>query len=342
MIFILFATFFLFVLCSFIVPKELLNKYLLYIFLGIILVLIAGFRNEQVVRDYVNYVTYFHEQDFLQVEPTFVLISKSIYLLIGPYPIYIFVLFATLGVSLKLVAIKQLTSLWFLSLLIYSSNFFILHEMTQMRAGVASALLLLCIKPIYERDLKRFLLFSILGFLFHYSAIVILPLWFLGIKARKNFLLFSIPVAYIIYFSGINLITTIPIPVIQSKISIYQTLMELGDEESILINVFNFVFIGRIALFYFLLYKYELIVSYNKYAPILLKIYCISLLSYLVLAVMPPIATRINELFAIVEIVLIPLIYYAFKPTWFGKSIVFFIGLCFLLINLLYVKLIVF
>lgn len=342
MIFILFATFLLLVLCSFIVPEGLLNKYLLYIFLGVLLVIIAGFREEDVVRDYINYVTYFHEQDFLQVEPTFVLISKGIYLFIGPYPIYIFVLFAAIGVSLKLVAIKQLSSLWFLSLVIYISNFFILHEMTQMRAGIASALLLLCVKPIYERDLKRFLLFSLLGFLFHYSAIVILPLWFLGVKARKDFLMFSIPVAYLIYFSGINLITTIPIEVIQSKISIYQTLMELGDEESILINVFNFVFLGKIVLFYFLLYKYELIVSENKYVPILMKIYCISLLSYLVLAVMPPIATRINELFAIVEIVLLPLIYYAFKPAWFSKSIVVFIGICFFLINVLYVKLIVF
>lgn len=342
MLFILISTFFFFVLCSFIIPKELLYKYLLYFFLGFLLILIAGFRNEEVVRDYVNYVTYFYEQDFLQVEPAFVLISKIIHLLIGPYPIYLFVLFASLGVGLKLVAIKQLSSLWFLSLVIYISNFFILHEMTQIRAGVASALLLLCVKPIYDRDLKKFLLFSFLGFLFHYSAIVILPLWFLGIKARKNFLFFSIPVAYLIYFSGINLITTIPIAVIQSKISIYQTLMEMGNEESILINVFNLVFLGKIILFYFLLSKYELIVSHNKYAPILMKIYCISLMSYLVLAVMPPIATRINELFAIVEIVLLPLIYYAFKPVWFSKSIVVFIGICFLLINLFYVKLIVF
>ena len=117
--------------------------------------------------------------------------KKIIYSLIGPYPIYLFLLFAILGVSFKLIAIKQLTELWFLSLILYLSNFFILHEMTQIRAGVASAFLLLCVKPIYDRDLKRFLLFAVLGFLFHYSAIVILPLWFLGIKARKNVLLFS-------------------------------------------------------------------------------------------------------------------------------------------------------
>lgn len=342
MIFILLLIILLLAFSSFIVPKELLYQYILYFSLGLLFILVAGFRSEESVRDYANYVTYFYEQDFLQVEPAFVLLSKGIHLLIGPYPICIFVLFAILGVCLKLVAIRQLSELWFLSLLIYGSNFFILHEMTQIRAGIASGLLLLCVKPIYDRNLKRFLLFSFLGFLFHYSAIVILPLWFLGTKSRKNFLLLSIPIAYLIYFSGINLITTIPIPVIQSKISIYQTLMELGNEESILINVFSFFFLGKIMLFYFLLSKYELISFYNKYVPILMKIYCISLMSYLILAVMPPIATRINELFAIVEIVLLPLIYYAFKPIWFSKSIVLFIGICFLLINLFYVKLIVF
>ncbi|WP_369769581.1 EpsG family protein [Flavobacterium sp. WC2416] len=342
MIFILFSVFFLFVLISFFLPKERIYKSILFFVLGLVLILIAGFRSEVVDRDYANYVTYFHEQDYLAVEPAFVVISKCINSYLGSNPIYLFVLFATIGVSFKSIAIRQLTELWFLSLVIYLSNFFILHEMTQIRAGVASAFLLLCVKPIYDRDLKRFLLFAILGFTFHYSAIVILPLWFLGIKARKKALLFSLPVAYIIYFSGINLITTIPISVIQNKIAMYQTLMELGNEESILINVFNLVFLAKIVVFYFLLSKYELILSYNKYTPILMKIYCISLMSYLVLAVMPPIATRINELFAIVDIILIPFIYYAFKPVWFSKSIVVFIGICFLLINLFYVKLIVF
>ena len=342
MIFILFSAFFLFALISFFLPQERLYKTILFFALGLVLILIAGFRSEEVVRDYVNYVTYFHDQDFLVVEPAFVVISKIIYSLIGPYPIYLFLSFAILGVSFKLIAIKQLTELWFLSLVIYLSNFFILHEMTQIRAGIASAFLLLCVKPIYERDLKRFLLFALLGFLFHYSAIVILPLWFLGIKTRKKVLALSLPIGYLVYFLRINLITTIPISVIQTKISMYQTLMELGNEESILINVFNFVFLAKILIFYFLLSKYNLLLSNNKYTPILMKIYCISLMSYLVLAVLPPIATRINELLAVVDIILIPFIYYAFKPAWFSKSLIVFIGMCFLLINLFYIKLIVF
>lgn len=342
MISILLFTFFLFLLISFFSPKDKIVTIVIFICLGLVLIFIAGFRGEGVDRDYNNYIEMFHQQEFIVVEPAFVLISMIIDSLVGDNPFFLFFIFAIVGISLKLIAIRQLTELWFLSLVIYLSNFFILHEMTQIRAGVASAFLLLCVKPIYDRDLKRFLLFAILGFLFHYSAIVILPLWFLGIKARKKILLFSLPIGYLIYFSGINLIATIPISVIQNKIVMYQTLMELGNEESILINVFNLVFLAKIAVFYFLLFKYDLIFSYNKYVSILMKIYCISLMSYLVLAVLPPIATRITELFAVVDIILIPFIYYVFKPIWFSKLIVIFIGICFLLINLFYVKLITF
>lgn len=342
MIFILVLLFIVIAGIALFSSKAKLVRNIVFIVLGFILIIIAGFREEESVRDYSEYVVMFQNESENIVEPSFAIIKFFVHTLFGNNPIYLFIIFAILGVSLKLTAIKQLTELWFLSLIIYCSNFFILNEMIQIRTGVASAFLLLCVKPIYNRDWKRFLLFSILGFSFHYSAIVIFPLWFLGIKSRKSFLLLSLPVAYLIYFSGIKLITNIPIPVVQSKFALYQKLIELGDEQSNLINVFNGVLLTKIAIFYFLLSKYDIILTYNKYVPILIKIYSISLMSYLVLAVFPPIATRISELLAIVDIVLIPFVYYSFKPYLLSKSIVIFIGMCFLLINLFYVKLVAF
>lgn len=342
MILILLFLFFIFLLISIFPPEEKITKNIVFLCLGLLLIIIAGFRGPGVDRDYNNYIEMFRQPEFISTEPAFVLISIFLHSYIGDNCVFLFVIFAILGVTLKLMAIKKLTDLWFLSMVIYLSNFFILHEMTQIRVGIASALLLLCIKPIYDRNWKLFLLFSILAFSFHYSAIVILPLWFLGHKPRKQLLLLSVPIAYLIYFSGINLITKIPIPMIQNKIEMYQTLMELGDEGSTLINVFNLVFIAKIIIFYFLLYKYEIIIQNNKYASILMKIYSISLVSYLILAVLPPLATRVNELFSIVEIVIIPFIFYVFKPNYFSRSILIFIGMCLLLINLFYVKLITF
>ena len=218
MIITLLLTLFSFSIISYFPPKDGLIKTIVFICLAIVLITIAAFRGEGVDRDYSNYVSYFHEQDFLFVEPSFVLISIIIHFIVGPYPIFLFIFFAILGVSLKFIAIKQLTELWFLSLVIYISYFFILQDLTQIRAGVATSFLLLCIKPIKERNWKKFLLFSFLAFSFHYSALLIFPLWFLGGKSGRKWLFFSIPISYLVYFSGINLITMIPVPFIQDKI----------------------------------------------------------------------------------------------------------------------------
>jgi hypothetical protein len=339
MIIVLILIFIIYSLVAFIPIEDKKIRVICFYFLGLILVFVAAFRGEGVDRDYANYVNYFQEPDFLSVEPALVIISKALKIFFSS-PVSMFFVFACLGVLLKFKAIKQLSELWFLSLVIYVGYYFILHEMTQIRAGVASALLLLCIKPIYDRDWKRFLLFSLLAISFHYSAIVILPFWFLGHKPRKIWLILSIPIAYIIYFSHIDLIVLLPIPGIRDKIEVYKQLESLGDAQANAINVFNLLFLVKIAIFYFLIWKYDLIESKNKYVPILLKVYCVSLISFLIFATMQVIAFRVNELCGVVDIILIPTLFYVFKPSWFSKSIIIFIGLSLMLIILFYEKLI--
>jgi hypothetical protein len=339
MIIILLTLFVLFSITAYFPPKNKLTKNSFFYFFAMLLIITAAFRGDGDF-DYNGYVTFFNREDTFIIEPTFLLITSFIKYFLGSNPLYMFVFYAIFGVSLKIVAIKQLTNFWFLSLLIYLSNFFILHEMTQIRAGIASAILLLCIKPIFERDWKRFLLLSILAFLFHYSAIVILPFWFINNKSIKLWLLVSIPFSYLIYFIGINFIIAVPIPGVQEKVIMYQKLRELESIEGKTTNVFNLVFLSRVAIFYLLLFKYDLIHKHNKYFPILIKIYSISLASYLVFANIPAFSSRINELTGIVEIILIPFIYYVFKPVFFSRSIVVFIGFCLIMVALFYTKLI--
>lgn len=340
MIIILFSILFLLIGSVFFSLKYKISKELLFVFFGIILILVAGFRGEGVDRDYSNYVEMFNENESINVEFAFLLISKIINFFIGPYPVFLFVFFAILGVTLKLVAIKQITELWFLSLVIYFTNFFVLHEMTQIRVGIACAFVLLSVRPIYEKNLKLFLLYATIGFCFHYSALLILPLWFLGHELRKKWLLVCIPIGYFIYFVGINLIGVIPLPGIQEKIELYKQFQELGYVEREVVNVFSLFFLIRVIVFYLILWKYELITLNNKYTPVLIKIYSIGLMSYLIFANMPVFATRISELFFVVEIILIPFFIYVFKPLLFAKSLISFIGVSIFLMFLFYTKLI--
>lgn len=311
-----------------------------FILINIILACFAAFRGED-FTDYKNYITYFEQNGDIFVEPAFILISGFIHLFSNNV-IFLFVIFAVLGVSLKFLAIKELTQLWALSIAIYISYFYILHDLVQIRAGVATGFLLLCIKPIYEKNFKKFMFLALLAITFHYSAILIIPLYFLNKNPSKKWLLFSVPFAYLIYFLGVNLIVFLPISGIQEKIEVYKQIQEELQEETATLNVFNLLFLARITIFYFIIWKYDLINSHNKYTPILLKIYCISLISLLVFAQMPVVAFRLNELFGIVEVILVPLIFYTIKPSIFSKAVIILIGANFLFIVIFYNKIIPF
>src|ERR1035437_4338069 len=254
-------------------------------------------------------------------------------------PVFLFLIYAFLGVYFKFTSIKQLSQLGLISLAIYVSNFYILHEMTQIRVGVASGLLLLSIKTLYERNWKQFLIICIIASLFHYTALVIAPLYFLNPKKiSKRLWIAIIPVAYLIHFLGINfsnLIGLIPIPGIQRLWDIYSSEIDIDQ-----INIFNSVQIMRCLIGMYLLYFTDKIVERNKYFPILMKIYVIGIAVFVLFIDMPVISFRISEIFYIVEIILIPFIFYTFNEKRIGYLIPFIIGLFFLYYNLVYIQMI--
>ncbi|GAA6764488.1 hypothetical protein AAFH68_04180 [Flavobacterium sp. CGRL1] len=191
----------------------------------------------------------------------------------------------------------------------------------------------------------KFLAIFLIAVLFHVSAIIILPLWFLP-KIKERILIFLlyiiIPISCIIYFLKTNLIMVLPIPFVQEKIDLYIAIQESGAENSLTeINVFNSVFIVDVIIFYFLLYKYKLLLSHNKYALLLLAIYGLGLFSYAALATIPVFAGRISGLLEIVEIILLPFMYYTISPKFISKLLVVVCALVMILIHLLRSKLII-
>jgi hypothetical protein len=307
----------------------------------VMLVFMAGFRGEGVDRDYENYVSYMQTIDNLSIEPTFLLIS-SIALMLNNQ-VVVFLIYAFFGVSLKFIAINKITNLRLLSILFYFSFFFPLHELTQIRAGVASALLLLAIKPIYERKFFQFVILSLLAISFHYAAIFMLPLWFLQTRNVNKFFLVVVPVgALFLYLVGIQLGASapIPIPALQSKIDIYNQLTELGVSDYDQINVFNLVYLGRLAIYYFILFFVNSIQKKNIYVVLLLNIYMLSLAAFPLFSALPVVAFRVTEFYGIVEVVLFPLIVYTIKQQNFARALVSVVPAVFMFTTLFYARLI--
>jgi hypothetical protein len=315
----------------------------LLVFWAFVLILIASLRGENIDQDYKGYLEYYQDilnNDFTNVEPTFILIVRFVDLLFRS-PILIFIIYSILGVTTKFVAINRLTPYQHFSVLLYFSVYFLLFEMTQIRAGVAGGILLLCIKPIFERKFFLFLGLCFLAILFHFSAIVILPLYLLNpFKTRKSFFLLLIPLSYLIYFSNLNLFSiiseyAIPFGLLQTKVSSYTSYAQ--DDNYI--NVFNYLHVARCLICFFFLINANFFHSKLKYFNILIKIYVLGLFFYVSLAFIPGIASRISELLLIVEIILVPYVISYFSDKILPKTLLYLYSLGLLCFFLFYAEL---
>lgn len=317
------------------------NRWLYTIF-GIALILIAALRTEGIDRDYTEYISHLNNYaDVALLEPTFKAIAWIVHTFCGGRAVWLFAIYAAIGVGLKFVAIRQISSVAMLSVALYISQFFILHEMTQIRAGVASAMVLLAIKPLYNCDWKRFLVIAAAATAFHLSGIVLFGLWFLNPKKRIKIYLFLIPIAVIFLLANIDILQLIPLPYLSAKIEIYKQIKEYTDSVHNTINPFNAIFLVRVALCYLLLWAVPTLKNHNRYFILLLKIFTLSLTALPIFATIPVVAYRIYELLGIVEIVLLPTLVYLFRPVALGYFVVIIYGFCQLMISIFYNRLII-
>lgn len=311
-----------------------------YIAVGITLTLLAALRPEGVDNDYAEYVSHFNNYDQIALlEPTFKAIAWFSHTFLGSNYIFLFAVYAVLGVTLKFIAIRELSNFALLSVAIYISQFFILHEMTQIRAGIASSFMLLSIKPLFERNWRRFLLYALCATAFHLSGVIILALWFINPHRRLKIYLLLIPAAILIYLLGVDILGIIPIPYLSAKIAIYQNLREYTDCVHNHINLFNSLYLVRLGLCYLLFWAAPTLRKHNRYFTLLLKIYTISLAAMPLFAPIPVVAFRTHELLGIVEIILVPTLVFLFRPTNIAYLVVILYGFCLLMISLFYNRL---
>ena len=326
------------------------DQYKTYILisLGLALVLMAGFKDVYSVKDAANYEYFYQNYDdpilMKGLEFSYVLISSLLHH-ITKNAIAIFLFYASMGVGLKFVAIKKLSpSLLFLPLLAYLSNFYMLHELTQIRAGVASGCSLLVIYHSLNNKWQKALPWALIAICFHYSSVVLLVIPFLKrtyLKAKVRYILLGlIPFGYLMHFIGIDIATVLSaMPIIGSKILVYKELQEMGiagDE----INVFNLLFLIKLAITFYIAYYYDVIHLNNKSITLFFEMELISILSFLMFSSFTVVAFRISELFGVAEIFLIPMLSYTIKQEKFGKLLSIMVSLGILVLNIFYLKLV--
>jgi hypothetical protein len=312
------------------------EKYILFVFF-VIMFMMAGFRDSEKFIDYDTYVLYYTVKA-KYVEPSFQFISLFVHKYFNNV-IALFVIYAILGVGIKIIAIRQLSGFAFFSLLIYMSYFFLLHECTQIRSGVAAGFILLCVKQIYDRNFIKFAIFAGLAVFFHAAALIVIPLWVLKREKINRYLYAAlIPAAVLLYVLNMNILNIVEMLTSDNYLTQKAVLYSQKTEE---INVFNYVFLVKCFFYYLLLWKVRFIAKHNKYAVLLIKMHGIAFFSFVILAGIPTVAFRVSQLFEIVEIITIPMLLHVFKPAIAAKFAMFFFVIGMLCINIFHGKLII-
>lgn len=344
MIIPIFIFFFMFAGLSLLWPSDI--KYsreitnLLFISLWTVLVLIVVFRSPDML-DYHQYHLAFINDSLERAEIGYRWLQHIVRTLTNNFYVHLFIM-GCLSVGLKLYAIKKLSSFYCLSILIYLSNIFILHDMIQIRAAVASGIILISTYYIHNRKFLPFLILLLFGALFHKSIIVLFPIWFINTrKLNIKIWLSVIPIAYILAITNHsfgNYVALLPIESITDHYNQYQLAMKDGYFTKI--NIFNSLILLRIAVCSILTYNCNKISKKNSYIYLWVKIYIIAIACAPLLSDFPVLAGRISELLLVIEILLLPLIVFLFnkKDYFIGKSVVIGIGLTMLLINTYYIK----
>ena len=329
---------------AFFEDEEIQSRGWLLLALAIVLTLFVAFRPEGIDKDYNSYLGYFKNPYGVSAsltEPTFKIINGFARLCNAP--LLLFVVYAFLAVPLKVSAIKRLSPYWYLSILLWFTHLFIIQEMTQIRAAVSSGIFLFSLPYLGNGEKRKFILCLIGAFLFHYSALALLPLIVFGNKELSRLYrcaLILLPIImYAFPFAGMDMLKMVPIPFLQQKLQMYEELMiyEGGVWEEI--NIYNVVALARLFAYYVLIWKYDYLKDKYPYMSILLKVFCYSICMYVGLSFLPPVAMRVEEFIAIIDCVLFPLLAVLIKPHWLGRLFVVLYAMGVLYANLIMFKL---
>src|SRR4051794_9625134 len=189
------------------------------LFIAALLILIAGLKQPGVDFDSENYVYFFnsigepldyftHFSDYYFNEIAYYLLPSILRTVFHAGPVWFFLIIAAIAIPLKFAAIWQLTEFQLLSVLVYFCHFFILHDMTQIRQGIASGILLFSLPEIEKKNLLRFSLLLCFGTLFHYVTIIFFPFYFLNTRKLNKIVFFAILIVpQILFFLKVNILS---------------------------------------------------------------------------------------------------------------------------------------
>ncbi|MBD5440358.1 MAG: EpsG family protein [Treponema sp.] len=254
-------------------------------------------------------------------EITFVIACKLIYNL-GLGVRMLFVLYGTITLYLKIKSITSNTIFPYLSFLLYFSCWFVLHDVYQIRVGVAIAFFYFSIPYLRDKRWKEYIIISFVASLFHIQALL---MFFLILIPKKKINLYTaigalavVFFAYTFYFFQIDvlkicisILSHTGIPRIE-QLNYYYDVARSGILDLGKINAFSPIVLTRLFITLFLLFQYKKLNSVKNY-PLLIRILVFSFSIRMFAYPIPVLGMRVYEFFTSIDIFVFPLLLTIFK-----------------------------
>lgn len=298
---------------------------LIYIFIFILLILIAGFRLFGWANDTSNYYEMAINQDVILLSKKELFFKFLIFintkLFYRNFTSFLLI-FALLGVSIKLYAFTKLSPIPILSIILYILSYFWLHEYIQIRAGVATGIFLLATKDLSEGNTRKYFIKTFLAIMFHWSSIVLIPLYFLVRKMSIKLIALFPALGIFLYLIGFDFNILIDYVLNISGIDPALYYMYAGYKNEI--NVFNPIAVSYLLIFLgitLLLFRNRY--SFSEYEVTLYKIFSIGIFIFFLTSLLhaPVVAFRLLEYFNIILLILLPFIVLKFKQKIFISTV---------------------
>lgn len=318
-----------------------IHKIVILAVLATLMVLLATTKSIDHTADGTIYEHIFYNNDEiltqLTTEPTFLWLSRLV-LALGGGLIWMFLIYALIAIPTKLKALYGMTPYIFTALIIYIPIYYELHDLIQIRAAAACAFLLLALNPLSNKRYWIATLLMIIAILFHYSSVVFIPFLFIGNRQlgynSRLAVACVIPVCFVIYLMGKDLFSLIPSSFMGGKLDYYQKTSEKGEWEMALLYK-NVYFMLKVAMMYLCLYFYNHIVENNRLAPLLLNLFLASILSPMLFSTIPVIASRVSDMYGIIDCIVFTFALYLFSPKYLVRFGILVIGIYMLVYHMM-------
>lgn len=273
----------------------------------------------------------------IATEPTYIQLSRLV-IALGGTVVSMFFIYAVITIPAKMRMLYTMTPYIFSALIIYIPYYFEVHDMIQIRAAAAATFLLFFIYHICKKNYLYATLFLVCATLFHYSAIVYLPFLFIGNRQLSEtgriIVAVLVPICFVMYLLKIDWFSLLPSALLWGKLEVYKESTEKGEWEEFLPLYINIYYLAKCVVLYICLYYYDVIVKNNRLAPILINLFAISICFLSSMATIPVVASRISDMFGIVDCIVFTLCMYVIAPQYLVRIGITIAGFFVLIYNM--------